>query len=154
MLDRLGQPLRVERGHQRVEGQALPAHIVDLQPDGLHEAALRIVVLEVEDADGQAHARHAVDQHVERLRFARARIAGNEHAAIEQLGRVLERRPEHLAPGLVCAQHDRWRGRAERGCGAVRVRGARAIEVAHKRPGAWPLQMLDEPHATAAGQGE
>ena len=114
VLDGLGQALRVERGHERVEGQAPPAHIVDLQPDGLHEAALRIVVLEVEDADGQAHARHAVDQHVERLRFARARIAGNEHAAVQQLGLVLERRPEHVAPGLARAQHDRWRRRAER----------------------------------------
>ena len=82
VLDGLGQALGVERGHERVEGQALPAHVVDLEPDGLNEASFRIVVLEVEDADGQAHARHAVDQHVERLRFARARIAGNEHAAI------------------------------------------------------------------------
>ena len=72
VLDGLGLPIRVERGHQRIEGQALPAHIVDLQPDGLHESALRIVVLEIEDADRQAHPGHAVDQHVQRLRFAGA----------------------------------------------------------------------------------
>ena len=70
VLDGLGQALRVERGHERVEGQAPPADVVNLQPDGLHEAALRIVVLEVEDADRQAHPGHAVDQHVQRLRFA------------------------------------------------------------------------------------
>ena len=40
VLDGLGQALRVERGHERVEGQALPAHVVDLEPDGLHEAVV------------------------------------------------------------------------------------------------------------------
>ena len=32
--------------------------------------------------------------------------------------------------------------------------GARAVEVAHERPGAGPFEVLDEPHATAAGQRE
>ena len=160
VLDGLGQARRVERGHERVEGQPPLAHIVDLQPDGLHEAALGIVVLEVEDADGQAHACHAVDQHVERLRFARARIAGNEHAAVQQLGLVLERRPEHVAPGLARAKHDRWRGRAERGGGIDGFGGRRGRlrrapdEVRLQRPVRRAFEILMAAHASGAGQGQ
>ena len=86
---------------------------MNLQPDGLHKGAFGIVVLEVEDADREAHAGHAVDQHVERLRLARAGIAGDENAEVQELGFVLERRPVDLAAILVAAEHNGFvRGRA------------------------------------------
>jgi hypothetical protein len=60
---------------------------------------------EVENADREAHAGHAVDQHVERLRLARAGVAGDKDAEIQELRLGLEGRPVNLAAILVQAEH-------------------------------------------------
>ena len=82
MLHRLSLPIPTSAGHQRVKRNAVPAHIVDTKPDILREIRRRIIVLEIENANRQAHPGHAIDQHIQSLRFAGTRIAGNEHTEV------------------------------------------------------------------------
>src|SRR5271157_4892901 len=84
---------------------------MDLEPDGLNEAPLRIIVLEIENTDWEAHAADAIDEHIQRLRLAGAWIARNQDAEIEKPCFGLEGRPVDLAAILVAAKHNRLRGR-------------------------------------------
>ncbi len=139
VLDGLRLPVLAGAGHQRVERDAVAAHVVHLEADGPHEVALGIVVLEVENADREAHVGHALDQHVQRLRLAGARIAGDEDAEVQELCLGLERRPVDLAAVLVAAEHhgvlrgraaSRDRSRRGRGLGFGRfVLVRRGLEV-------------------------
>ena len=124
MADRLRLAALVGDEREGVERQTLAIDVVDAQAMLLREAGVRVVVLEVEDADRQPQIGGGGDEHLQHLRLAGPGIAGDEDPEVVERSLLLIRLPEDLRAGRSAPnQHpDRAPGRRGR-YGGLRERG-------------------------------